>query len=457
MAISSYQGGHVEYFTYLVELLRERGAGHVKVYGGGGGVIVPDEIERLHERGVARIFSPEDGQRLGLPGMINMMIRDCDVDLAAQPPSSSDGVFTGEPATLARTLTLAEAGRLPDGPPARRLDARGPARPGAGHHRHRRLGQVVADRRARPPLPPRPGGQAPDRGARRRPDPPPGRRRAARRPDPDELARRAAGVLPLDGHPRDRGHAARAPRRRDRAAQGRRVRPGDRRDPRHRPGRRRDRRHSSTVAVRDDARVRRRVPAREDRHARLRRRRGDQQVRAPRRRGRPPRRRPPARAQPRRVRRLVGGHAGLRHQRRHLQRRRRHRALPPPALDCSRRTASRSARAADDPGQQDLHRLRRDHPAAAGALPGRDRRDRARLPRDDRVDGRRRAAAPAPAPGHRGARRPRRRRAAGRAAEAERALPARPRRCSTSGRRWSRPTPATRWSSTSATRSCARS
>src|SRR5918999_1469018 len=113
VAVSSYQGGHVEYFTYLVELLRERGAGHVKVYGGGGGVIVPREIQLLHERGVARIFSPEDGQRLGLPGMINTMIRDCDVDLAAAPPDSFEGLFTGEPATLARTLTLAEVGRLP--------------------------------------------------------------------------------------------------------------------------------------------------------------------------------------------------------------------------------------------------------------------------------------------------------------------------------------------------------
>jgi methylmalonyl-CoA mutase len=115
VAISSYQGGHVEYFTYLVELLRERGAGHIKVYGGGGGVIVPREIELLHSRGVARIFSPEDGQRLGLPGMINTMIRECDVDLAAAPPASFEGLFTGEPATLARTLTLAETGRLPAG------------------------------------------------------------------------------------------------------------------------------------------------------------------------------------------------------------------------------------------------------------------------------------------------------------------------------------------------------
>ena len=115
VAISSYQGGHVEYFTYLVELLRERGAGHVKVYGGGGGVIVPKEIALLHERGVSRIFSPEDGQRLGLPGMINLMVRECDVDLTAESPASFDGLFTGDAATLARTLTLAEAGRLPGG------------------------------------------------------------------------------------------------------------------------------------------------------------------------------------------------------------------------------------------------------------------------------------------------------------------------------------------------------
>ncbi len=124
VAISSYQGGHVEYFTYLVELLRERGAGHVKVYGGGGGVIVPAEIELLHERGVSRIFSPEDGQRLGLPGMINTMIRECDVDLAATPPASAEAVFAGEHAALARALTLAEAGRLPAA-----LTARAPAHP----------------------------------------------------------------------------------------------------------------------------------------------------------------------------------------------------------------------------------------------------------------------------------------------------------------------------------------
>ena len=86
VAVSSYQGGHVEYFTYLVELLPSAAPGTCKVYGGGGGVIVPAEIELLHARGVARIFSPEDGQRLGLPGMVNTMVAECDVDLGRAPP-----------------------------------------------------------------------------------------------------------------------------------------------------------------------------------------------------------------------------------------------------------------------------------------------------------------------------------------------------------------------------------
>ncbi|WP_436531882.1 fused isobutyryl-CoA mutase/GTPase IcmF [Actinoplanes sp. HUAS TT8] len=112
VAISSYQGGHVEYFTYLVERLREAGAGHVKVFGGGGGVIVPEEIALLAERGVT-IFSPQDGQRLGLPGMINELIRACDVDLAAREPDV-DAVLSGDPAALARAITVLEAGRSPE-------------------------------------------------------------------------------------------------------------------------------------------------------------------------------------------------------------------------------------------------------------------------------------------------------------------------------------------------------
>ncbi|KQV75039.1 methylmalonyl-CoA mutase [Aeromicrobium sp. Root344] len=111
VAVSSYQGGHVEYFEYLVESLRERGAGHVKVYGGGGGVIVPEEITRLREAGVT-IFSPEDGQRLGLAGMINTMIEACDVDLWADRQTGADAVLAGDRGALARAVTGAELGQL---------------------------------------------------------------------------------------------------------------------------------------------------------------------------------------------------------------------------------------------------------------------------------------------------------------------------------------------------------
>jgi methylmalonyl-CoA mutase len=111
VAISSYQGGHVEYFEYLVDRLRAEGYGHVKVYGGGGGVIVPSEIERLHAHGVTRVFSPEDGQRMGLQGMIASMVEACDVDLAA-----TDVPFDGSERSLARAITRLEAGHELDLP-----------------------------------------------------------------------------------------------------------------------------------------------------------------------------------------------------------------------------------------------------------------------------------------------------------------------------------------------------
>ncbi len=112
VAVSSYQGGHVEYFEYLVELLAERGAGHVKVYGGGGGVIIPAEIERLGRAGVT-IFSPEDGQRLGLVGMVNQIVAACDTDLWQLAPTTADAVLAGDRAAVARALTGAESGSLP--------------------------------------------------------------------------------------------------------------------------------------------------------------------------------------------------------------------------------------------------------------------------------------------------------------------------------------------------------
>jgi len=114
IAVTSYQGGHVEYFKYMIDLLREAGAGHVKVFGGGGGVIVPAEIRELMDYGVARIYSPEDGASLGLQGMINDVVTKSDFDIAAQLESDTQVVLAalraGNRATLARLITALEAG-----------------------------------------------------------------------------------------------------------------------------------------------------------------------------------------------------------------------------------------------------------------------------------------------------------------------------------------------------------
>ncbi|MEY4978604.1 MAG: Methylmalonyl-CoA mutase [Pseudomonadota bacterium] len=92
IAISSYQGGHVEYFKYMVDLLKSRGGEHIQVFGGGGGVIVPDEIRELQAYGVARIYSPEDGQRMGLAGMIGEMVMRCDQDITAHAPTQIEAI-----------------------------------------------------------------------------------------------------------------------------------------------------------------------------------------------------------------------------------------------------------------------------------------------------------------------------------------------------------------------------
>jgi len=81
IAITSYQGGHVEFFKYMKDLLEENGCGHIKIFGGGGGTILPKEIEELHKYGITRIYSPDDGRKMGLEGMIEDVIRLCDVQL----------------------------------------------------------------------------------------------------------------------------------------------------------------------------------------------------------------------------------------------------------------------------------------------------------------------------------------------------------------------------------------
>jgi len=92
IAISSYQGGHVEYFKYMVDLLKARGGEHIQVFGGGGGVIVPSEIRELQAYGVARIYSPEDGQRMGLAGMIGEMVMRCDKELSGLAPKAVEAI-----------------------------------------------------------------------------------------------------------------------------------------------------------------------------------------------------------------------------------------------------------------------------------------------------------------------------------------------------------------------------
>ncbi|MFZ4789542.1 MAG: fused isobutyryl-CoA mutase/GTPase IcmF [Candidatus Competibacteraceae bacterium] len=108
IAVSSYQGGHVEFFKYMLDLLRERGGDNIKVFGGGGGVIVPDEIRELHEYGVTRIFSPEDGQAMGLQGMIDHILTLCDVDPGQYAPKTLDELQAGGMRALARLLTALE-------------------------------------------------------------------------------------------------------------------------------------------------------------------------------------------------------------------------------------------------------------------------------------------------------------------------------------------------------------
>jgi isobutyryl-CoA mutase len=108
IAVSSYQGGHIEFFKYMIDLLREAGADEIKVFGGGGGVIVPKEMAELHEYGVARLYSPEDGQAMGLQGMINDVVSCSDFDVARRLPDDPMALAAGDRRVLARIITALE-------------------------------------------------------------------------------------------------------------------------------------------------------------------------------------------------------------------------------------------------------------------------------------------------------------------------------------------------------------
>ncbi|MGI9532590.1 methylmalonyl-CoA mutase family protein [Lutimonas sp.] len=111
IAMTSYQGGHNEYFKYMYDLLQEKGGAHIRIFGGGGGVILPKEIEELMAYGITRIYSPDDGRQMGLQGMINDMIEKCDFDPSTLPDITADlnrDLQKNQSPVIARLISLAE-------------------------------------------------------------------------------------------------------------------------------------------------------------------------------------------------------------------------------------------------------------------------------------------------------------------------------------------------------------
>lgn len=108
IAITSYQGGHVEYFKYMFDLLKEKGAGHIKIFGGGGGTILPEEIRELHDYGISRIYSPDDGRNMGLQGMINDVLEKCDFPLGDRLNGEWKELSEQDPMAIARLITAVE-------------------------------------------------------------------------------------------------------------------------------------------------------------------------------------------------------------------------------------------------------------------------------------------------------------------------------------------------------------
>ncbi|MFT5166846.1 MAG: methylmalonyl-CoA mutase [Saprospiraceae bacterium] len=108
IALTSYQGGHNEFFKYMYDLLQENGAGHIKIFGGGGGTILPSEIEELHNYGISKIFSPDDGRKMGLQGMINEVIKLCDFPIGMSLNGEFKSISKKNPKSIARLITAVE-------------------------------------------------------------------------------------------------------------------------------------------------------------------------------------------------------------------------------------------------------------------------------------------------------------------------------------------------------------
>lgn len=108
IAMTSYQGGHTEYFKYMHDLLMEKGAGHIKIFGGGGGVILPEEIKELMDYGITRIYSPDDGRELGLQGMINDLVKQSDYPVGDSLNGEIKRLSSKESGAIARIISSAE-------------------------------------------------------------------------------------------------------------------------------------------------------------------------------------------------------------------------------------------------------------------------------------------------------------------------------------------------------------
>jgi methylmalonyl-CoA mutase len=108
IAMTSYQGGHMEYFKYMYDLLQEAGAGHIRIFGGGGGVILPQEIEELQAYGIARVYSPDDGRSLGLQGMINDLVEKSDYATGEELGDEASKIAKRDSVAIARLISAAE-------------------------------------------------------------------------------------------------------------------------------------------------------------------------------------------------------------------------------------------------------------------------------------------------------------------------------------------------------------
>jgi len=108
IALTSYQGGHMEYLKYMHDLLEEKGAGHIKIFAGGGGVILPEEIEELHNYGIDKIFSPDDGREMGLQGMINYVMEQSDFPTGKNIKVNNDKIFNGDYKAISQLISAAE-------------------------------------------------------------------------------------------------------------------------------------------------------------------------------------------------------------------------------------------------------------------------------------------------------------------------------------------------------------